>query len=71
MSQSNNINDYLKDLKDSNPEIKTLMDSISTLIKEKKGDKDFKDKISKELTPLRKSLGENGQVVDIIIKQLF
>jgi len=71
MSQSNNINDYLKDLKDSNPEIKTLMDSISTLIKEKKGDKDFKDKISKELTPLRKSLGENGQVVDSIIKQLF
>jgi len=71
MSQANNINDYLKDLKDSNPEIKTLMDSISTLIKEKKGDKDFKDKISKELTPLRKSLGENGQVVDSIIKQLF
>lgn len=71
MSQANNINDYLKDLKDSNPEIKTLMDSISTLIKENKGDKDFKDKISKELTPLRKSLGENGQVVDSIIKQLF
>jgi len=71
MSQANNINEYLKDLKSNNPEIKNLMDSLSKLIKENKGNIDFKQKISKELTPLRKSLGENGQVVDSIIKQLF